>query len=151
MIVAVQRSETSCDPDAAHELALVKRTVAGEEDALRALYDRHADSLFAFISHSLSGDRQATEEIWQETLTAALRALPSYEGNCRFFSWLCGIARHKVADHFRRWRRHEDIICPLPPEDVARLLDTGPLPDELAERTDVRLHVLEALESIPEG
>jgi hypothetical protein len=30
-------------------------------------------------------------------------------------------------------------------------LDTGPLPDELAERTDVRLHVLEALESIPEG
>ena len=129
MIAAVQELETQMDPERAEELALAKRVTGGDDSAVSVLYERHAEPLFAFICHHLDGARQEAEEVWQDTLVAAIRALPGYRGQSRFFSWLCSIARHKLADHWRRRGRGAQNHVLLAPEDLARLLDEGPLPD----------------------
>ena len=68
--------------------------------------DRHGDALYAFAVLQL-GQREAAEELVQETLVSALEARTSFRGEASERSWLIGILRHKICDHFRRRRRHE--------------------------------------------
>ena len=44
------------------------------------------------------------DEILQETLISALDAYPSFRGKSSFFTWLCGIANHEIADFYRKKR-----------------------------------------------
>jgi RNA polymerase sigma-70 factor (ECF subfamily) len=150
MIAVVQSPEApTMEPDVAAELALAERVAGGDESALNSLYERYADPLFGFICHSLDGARPEAEEVWQDTLSAALRTLPAYRGQSRFFTWLCSIARHKLADHFRR-NRTRLPVCLVPPEDLTRLLDDGPLPDELVNQRATCVRVLEVLGHLPD-
>jgi RNA polymerase sigma-70 factor, ECF subfamily len=50
----------------------------------------------------LLGNRAAAEDAVQDTLVAALGALPSFTGRSSLRTWLFGILRHKVTDTFRR-------------------------------------------------
>lgn len=150
MIAAVQRPKPpQMDLETTEELVLTRRVADGDESALTELYERHAEPLFAFVCHHLDGAHLEAEEIWQDTLAAAIRALPSYRGQSRFFSWLCSIARHKLADHWRRQRRTMQHLLLVPPEDLARLMDGGPLPDELLKQRATCLRVVEILGLLP--
>jgi RNA polymerase sigma-70 factor (ECF subfamily) len=145
MNAVVQELETQrMDPETADELALAERVANGDERALDVLYERFADPLFAFVYHAMDGARQEAEEVWQDTLSAGVRAFASYRGQSRLFSWLCSIARHKIADHCRR-RQTSQNVFPLPPEDLAKLMDSGPLPDEILVRRATCLRVVEVL------
>jgi RNA polymerase sigma-70 factor (ECF subfamily) len=53
----------------ADEVGLVLAVAAGSEDALGALYDRHAPGVHA-IAYRLTGDRGIAEEVVQETFLA---------------------------------------------------------------------------------
>ena len=138
------------DADRTEELNLARRVGAGDEAALRVLYARYADLLFAFVCHHLGGSRPDAEEVWQDTWLAALRALPTYRGQSRLFTWLCGIARHKIADHYRRRREPAEPFSALPPEQVAALVDTEPLPEDIVLQRAARTRVVEALAALPE-
>jgi RNA polymerase sigma-70 factor (ECF subfamily) len=138
------------EPETADDLALAERVASGDESALKVLYDRHADSLFGYIYHALNGARQEAEDVWQDTLSAAVRRMSSYRGQSRFFSWLCSIARHKIADYFRRRSRKGSELLLLPPEELANLIDGAPLPDEILSQSATCLRVVEALGGLPE-
>jgi RNA polymerase sigma-70 factor (ECF subfamily) len=135
----------------ADERALAALAAAGDRSALEALYERYADPLFAFVFHQLDGARRAdVEDAWQETWLAAVRALPRFRGTSAFFSWLCAIARHKIADQRRRGRRRDASQPPAEDAaDVFVLADPAALPDALLQQRDVRLSVVEALASLP--
>ncbi|MHC5005622.1 MAG: sigma-70 family RNA polymerase sigma factor [Planctomycetota bacterium] len=77
------------------------RTVGRTGDAPDTWVDRHGDYLFRFAMHRV-GDPSRAEELVQETFLAALQARSSFDGRSAFRSWLTGILKHKVADHFRR-------------------------------------------------
>jgi RNA polymerase sigma-70 factor (ECF subfamily) len=151
MTAVIQNWETQrMTSETADELALARCVTSGDEDALNALYERYADPLFAFIYHRLEGARpEETEEVWQDTLSAALRSLPTYRGQSRFFTWLCSIARHKIADHCRRQSRTTLNLSLVPPEDLINLMDNGPLPDEIVRQQATCLRVVEVLGQLP--
>jgi RNA polymerase sigma-70 factor (ECF subfamily) len=149
MTAVVQKLETpGLAQQTAEDLALARRVVGGDESALKTLYECHADPLFGFICHSLDGARQEAEDVWQDTLETGIRTLAAYQGQGRLFSWLCGIARHRLADHWRRQNRSRQHLCLMPPEDLARLMDEGPLPDEVLGRQATRLRVVEVLSQL---
>lgn len=133
------------------DLDLARRVADGDENALRTLYQRYADMLFAYIFHLLDGDRQDVEDLWQETWIAAIQAIPGYKGRSRLFTWLCGIARRKTADHFRRRGVQEVAQSPEMLEEAGRLMDAAPLPEEMVIHRDTRMRVVEALEALPEN
>lgn len=54
------------------------------------------------------------EEILQETLIAALESLPTYSGRAAFLTWLCGIARHEMADFYRKKKIKTFLFSHLP-------------------------------------
>src|SRR5918911_4707607 len=87
-------------PTDAQLIERVRSDPSGE--ALRALYRTYAGELLGFALHALS-DREAAEEIVQETFTRAWRHAERYDperGAVR--TWLYQIARHAIIDARRR-------------------------------------------------
>jgi len=135
----------------AEDLRIAREVAAGSDRALRDFFERHADALFAFIAHRSEASREDVEDLWQECLIAALAAIHTYRGDSALFTWLCGIARHKIADRARApgTRREQ----PLEPgaRPLADAIDTGPLPEDLLQRADTRTAVVEALMTLPDA
>lgn len=63
--------------------------------------DRYGDYLFAFAVSRVR-DRQAAEDLVQETLLAALRSDNAFDEKASEKTWLCGILKLKIIDFFRR-------------------------------------------------
>ncbi|MGA2245491.1 MAG: sigma factor [Verrucomicrobiota bacterium] len=66
--------------------------------------DEHGDYLFKFALMRLR-DPQKAEDAVQETFLAALKGGQSFAGRSAEKSWLVGILKNKVCDHFRKTAR----------------------------------------------
>ena len=70
--------------------------------------DDHGDYLFKYAVFRLRDDIVAEDAV-QETFLAALKAYENFEGRGSERTWLVGILKHKIIDHFRRVGRETPI------------------------------------------
>lgn len=70
--------------------------------------DRYGDYLFRYAMLRLR-DRTAAEDLVQETFLAALKGRGSFAGGSSEATWLVGILKHKIMDHFRRQAREAPL------------------------------------------
>ena len=89
-------------PDA----VLVSKYIAGDETALSVLIDRHQSKIFGFI-YSKIGDRDTTDDIFQDTFIKVIKTLKSnnYNEEGKFLPWVMRIAHNLVIDHFRKSKK----------------------------------------------
>jgi RNA polymerase sigma-70 factor (ECF subfamily) len=59
------------------------------------------DSLYKYAI-SRVGDESTAEDLVQETLLAAIQNYGSFSQSSSVWTWLVGILKHKIIDHFRR-------------------------------------------------
>ena len=80
-------------PDA----VLVSKYIAGDESALSILIDRHQSKIFGFI-YSKIGDRDTTDDIFQDTFIKVIKTLKSnnYNEEGKFLPWVMRIAHNLV-------------------------------------------------------
>lgn len=76
--------------------------------------DDHGDTLFRFARLQVHSDEQA-EELVQDTLVAALTAADAYAGRATERTWLIGILKRKIVDHYRSKRRDPVAQGSIPP------------------------------------
>jgi RNA polymerase sigma-70 factor (ECF subfamily) len=83
---------------------LVNRAKNGDPKALNALLELHLPMVYRFVSMRLGANRADLNDVVQETLIAAAGSIGSLraEREGAVPAWFLTIARHKVADHFRR-------------------------------------------------
>lgn len=74
-----------------------------------AWVDEHGDYLYSYALLRLR-DRELSEEMVQETFLAALKASRNFAGHSSERTWLVGILKHKIVDHFRRASREHPIV-----------------------------------------
>lgn len=111
---------------------------------VQALHAAHAGPILAFVLRA-TGDRQAAEEIVQDTFVRAWRAADRFDperGDVR--TWLFAIARNLVVDHHRR--RSARPVSPAPDErldgpsptssDIERAVETWQVADALHQLSD---------------
>jgi RNA polymerase sigma-70 factor, ECF subfamily len=70
--------------------------------------DEHGDVLFRFAFVRLR-DETLAEDMVQETLLSAIQSLESYGGKSTERTWLTGILKHKLIDHYRKNRNQVQI------------------------------------------
>ena len=82
---------------------LVKSYVAGDENALATLINRHQSKIFGFIYSKIS-DRDISNDIFQDTFIKVIKTLKSqsYNEEGKFLPWVMRIAHNLIVDHFRR-------------------------------------------------
>jgi len=90
---------------------LVVAVAGGSEDALAALYDRHASGIHA-TAMRLTGDRGVAEEVVQEVfLTLWNRAERFDPAVGSLAAWLGTIARHRAIDRLRAAGRRPQLVA----------------------------------------
>ena len=96
-------------PDFVPDDALIAALVAGETEALGALYDRHARVVFSLLVR-IVGDRETAEELLQEAFLRAWQQGHTFDetrGTVR--CWLHGIAHHLALNELRRRQRRPRV------------------------------------------
>ncbi|WP_299432808.1 sigma-70 family RNA polymerase sigma factor [uncultured Maribacter sp.] len=85
---------------------LVKQFIDGDERALEALINKHNKRINGFI-YSKVGDREVTEDIFQDTFMKVIRTLKrgTYNEEGKFLPWVMRIAHNLIIDHFRKTNR----------------------------------------------
>ena len=81
--------------------------------------DKYADYLYSFAMTRVR-DNNIAEDLVQETFLAAIKSRNSYAGHSTEKTWLVGILKNKIIDHFRKSQREvnvEDIEAGYPRED----------------------------------
>lgn len=134
---------------------LLQRLASGEATAIDALYDHHAQAVFALLVRIVV-DRQIAEDLLQEVYVRAWRHAATYRRERgRVRPWLFGIAHHLALNELRRQRRRPRIEHP--PEGTAErdwgsaaFLDHGPAPDEIVWATLRQTEAVRALQRLPE-
>ena len=63
--------------------------------------DDYGDSLFHFALARVK-DRDTAEDLVQETFLAAVKSKERFQGRSSVKTWLFGILKHKVIDHYRK-------------------------------------------------
>jgi RNA polymerase sigma factor (sigma-70 family) len=92
-------------PDAAPldplDRRLINAFLGGDEDAFRALYERHTPRLRVIVVRLLGRNGADADDVVQETWLAACRGLRGFRGTARFSTWLTTIGIRSVRDRLR--------------------------------------------------
>ena len=121
----------------------------------------HGDVLYRFALGRLR-DPQTAEDLVQDTFLAALKGADSFSGRSQERTWLTGILKHKIIDHFRKHKRmflSEDLE--LKEQDPGAFLDRkgewtiGQAswitdPEEAYERKEIWKSLQDCLEHLPD-
>lgn len=136
---------------AGFDAAWRRRALAGDEEAAARLAEAFLGPLYRFVAPRVGRRRDLAEEVVQETLVSAYRALDAYDpGRTEDdpWPWLTGLARNEV----KRVLVHERQPSGDPWErfdaEVARAcaaLGAAPLPEETLAREETRALVDTAL------
>lgn len=100
--------------------------------------------IFSKVSNSCEA-----EEIVQETLIAAHESYPFFEARSSFFTWLCAIANHEIADFYRRKKIKTLLFSRFP--FLENIVSQALTPDENFEKQEIRKEVKKVLSCLKEG
>jgi RNA polymerase sigma-70 factor, ECF subfamily len=119
----------------------------GDEDAFRALVERHSRYLYQ-VAYRLTGHAMDAEDVVQDTFLKAHRQLRRFEGRASVRTWLHRIAMNCAIDLIRARRHRELATNPVDLEAVTRGpagVDAPPAPDRIAHSRQIEAKVAEAL------
>jgi RNA polymerase sigma-70 factor (ECF subfamily) len=128
------------------DTTLVRRTLAGDQEAFAALVEKYKDAVFN-VAYRMLGNATEAEDVAQETFVRAYTQLKTYKDSHRFSTWLLSIASHLSIDQLRRRR-----FLALPLENVPFLewiADAGPSPEQSALRGEVADEMQSVLDALP--
>ncbi|HEY7835519.1 MAG TPA: sigma-70 family RNA polymerase sigma factor, partial [Ktedonobacterales bacterium] len=94
------------------DITLVRRTLAGDQDAFTALIEKYKDPVYN-VAYRMLGNSTEAEDVAQESFVRAYTQLRTYKDTHRFSTWLLSIASHLSIDQLRRRR-----FLALPLENV---------------------------------
>src|SRR5437660_8279827 len=139
-------SDRTDDPD---QSALLAAAQAGDEAAFRRLVEPYRHALEVHCYRML-GSALDTEDLVQETLLRAWRALERFEPRAQFQTWLYRIATNACLDELGRRPRRPELIDPFPDQPVGE--EEAPVYDPAARyaiREGMELALVRAIQQLP--
>jgi RNA polymerase sigma-70 factor (ECF subfamily) len=132
---------------------LVQQTLAGEQTAFEMLVRRYNTAIFNFICHMLN-DYDLACDVSQQVFMQLYISMPTLRTGEPLKAWLFQVARNRCLDELRRKRaiHFSELEAANEEEDLSPLAimpDDSPLPDEMAERSDLQQKLREAIDALP--
>lgn len=120
--------------------------VLADEQAFRAWYDRSLQTVYGYLFHRCGRDPDLAEELTQQAFVEAVRTFGRFRGEADATTWVVGIARHKLVDHFRRTERDARRLAALSAREVSVTVPEQPWPPTAPDGIDDALGVLPPLQ-----
>lgn len=122
------------------DLDLIRRMQAGDDDAVRDLYARYGQRLYAYALR-LTNDPATAEDVVQVTLVTAWQTARTFRGEGRLIAWLLGIVHHTAMKSLRHTHQPLDAM-----EDAVS--GNQPTPEDQAEVGETKRWVRQGLKSL---
>ena len=106
----------------------IRSVQAGDRKAFSDLVRRHQTAVYRFLSRML-GSHEDALELTQDTFIKAWQALPQWQPEAQFRTWLFRIANNTALDALRRRKLVEFV----PLEDTHDVPCSGPNPERQAQ------------------
>ena len=138
--------ETQAKPMKALHEPLQKRDAAAWDE----FYEEHVRELYGFVFRLVRGDPQTAADVFQDIWLDAIGHIGQFDpirGELR--SWLFGIARRRVALHWRQRLTHGDTAAATGAEIAVEALDGAVLPDDVIEHLEQAAVVQASLLALP--
>jgi RNA polymerase sigma-70 factor (ECF subfamily) len=131
------------------DAAVVAQVLAGDKEAFRVLVERHSRSIYHVV-YRMTGNSQDTEEIVQETLLRAYKALARFELRSNFGTWLYRIAVNRTLDFLNARKMKQNYQITEEPDfegnnKEVQLTATSPGPDRLLLSAEVKSKIVQAM------
>ena len=134
----------------ADDAELVRAVLRKDRKATAELVDRYADCLYGYVRQRLAPSTDLVDDIVQEVFMAALRGLDGFSGQSALRSWLLGIARHKVEDHYRRRLRDVGTVSEFD-DDTLPIPEPSLTAEDRIDRDRLREKTHRVLAQLPEA
>ena len=137
------------NPTHSDQRLLLASAQAGDERAFRQLIEPYRHALDVHCYRML-GSTQDAEDLVQETLLRAWRALERFEPRAQFQTWLYRIATNACLDELERRPRRPELIDPFPDRSVGEA--EAPVYDPAARyaiREGMELALVRAIQQLP--
>jgi RNA polymerase sigma-70 factor (ECF subfamily) len=135
-------------PDRARQDAWVARLRERDEGALREVVEAFGERITRVVA-GLLRDRDAVDDVVQETFVKAYYRIGSFHGDAGLYTWLYRIAVNSAKDHAKRRGRRPAVALDDLPSGAAALPSQGTPALEGLEARERRLAVREAVEALP--
>jgi RNA polymerase sigma-70 factor (ECF subfamily) len=125
------------------DAAAVAQARGGDEDAFRALVERHSRSIYR-LAYRMTGRPEDAEDVVQETFVRAFRQLGRFESRSNFATWVYRIGFNCAIDYMRARPHRESAELP---ETLDRMSGptSAPSMDDLVYAGQINEKVQEAL------
>jgi RNA polymerase sigma-70 factor, ECF subfamily len=132
---------------------LLARAQAGDGEAFGSVCRTYENRLLR-QAMALCGDQTLAEDLAQDTMVEAWKCLRRYDGQCRFFTWLCAILLNRYRNTMRRKR-------PVPlsaltgsnqnegRDSLSRFADRCSAPDQAAQLRERAALVRDCIRALP--
>jgi RNA polymerase sigma-70 factor (ECF subfamily) len=135
--------------DEHEQLAVIRRLREGSRDAWARLYDGYSVDVWRYVARLLGPDAAAVGDVVQEAFMDAAKSARQFDSSRgTLWSWLAGIAHHRVSAHWRQANRQDRLrrMAETGAIDVRHLLDgraVGALSDQREIADFVRIVLAE--------
>jgi RNA polymerase sigma-70 factor, ECF subfamily len=130
---------------------LITQYLNGSEKALDALVRRYFKQVFFFAKTYVKNDAEA-EDVTQEAFVKVWKNLKIFDHGRKFKTWLFQITKNTCIDFLRKSKNFvapEALDQQQMAENLERLIDTAPLPEELFQTAESSKKLEEILALLP--
>lgn len=115
---------------------------------MRDFYQKYYPGVRGFVTKRID-DEGVVEELTNDVLLAAYESLPSFNGRCSEFSFVCSIAKHKIIDYYRK-KKIKTILFSANPifEEVA---DRALTPERDVLKNELKKEIEATLDDLKAG
>ncbi len=137
----------------ASDIELVKAAQAGSHPAFETLVRRYSERAYR-AAYRVVRDPTVAEDVLQEGLIKAYRALRKFEGRSSFYTWLYRIVVNLALDRRRRAKRapsvewDDSVAHEVEPRSS---IQAGPDPETTSQRQEIRELVAKGIQNLPDG
>jgi len=140
---AMQAAGPSEADATAADMVLVRRALAREADAFRAIMKAHNQRLYRIARAIIRNDAEA-EDVVQEAYVRAFAHLDAFRGHASLGTWLSRIVINEALGRLRKRRRFEAVA--LPEAREAEIIPFPLNPGDDPERTMAQRQILQLVE-----
>ena len=141
------------------EADIIKQVVQGDAEAFALLVQRYQHSVVR-VARGILNDVHASEDVAQEVFLRVYRTRDRYQPKARFSTWIYRIAANVSLNALRSRSRRRNISVPLSysAEETQEGQASSHVedhrvaqPDTRIEQEELRLHVRESVDQLPEN
>ena len=112
---------------------------------IEKIYQEHARTVYKYI-FCLTGNKELSEEIVQETFEVAIKNINKFKGECKISTWLCQIAKYIWYKNLKREKKVENISF----ESIENMVVSGFALEEVILEKQEKIEIFKKIQKLDE-